>query len=387
MKRVPYGRQQISREDIQAVTKVLEGDWLTQGPLIGKFEEEFARYVGAKYAVALSNGTVALHLASICAGLGHGDILWTSPISFVASANAGLYCGADVDFVDIEPGTANMSVSMLEEKLKTAKNNGKLPKVIIPVHFAGQSCDMEKVGALSKEYGFTVIEDACHASGGTYKGEKVGSCGYSSMAVFSFHPVKIITTGEGGMICTNDAEIYKRLLRLRTHGITRDEAFMEGASEGGWYYEMVELGMNCRITDFQCALGLSQLSRIDQFVARRNELASRYDKELQGLPLSHLDKSDDAYSAYHLYVIRLDLEKCGKTRREVYDALIERGVLANVHYIPIHLQPLYRKMGFKKGDFPNAEKYYEEALTIPLYPSMTDNDFEQVVESLREAVA
>ena len=387
MKRVPYGRQQISREDIEAVVEVLEGDWLTQGPLVNKFEEEFARYCGAKYAVAVSNGTAALHIAALCAGLKPGDILWTSPISFVASANAGLYCGAEVDFVDIDPVTANMSVNLLEEKLADAKRTGKLPKVLIPVHFAGQSCDMEKIDALSKEYGFTVIEDACHASGGSYKGKKVGSCSYSSMSVFSFHPVKIITTGEGGMICTNDEDIYKHLLRLRTHGVTKDENTMEGASEGGWYYELVELGFNYRITDFQCALGLSQLSKIDSFVSTRNELAGRYDKELSGLPLQSMGKISDSYSAYHLYVIRLNLGELKKSRREVYDALIEMGVLVNIHYIPIHLQPLYKRLGFKKGDFPNAEKYYEEALTIPLFPSMTGDDFNHVVKSLREALA
>ncbi|MBI4685896.1 MAG: UDP-4-amino-4,6-dideoxy-N-acetyl-beta-L-altrosamine transaminase [Nitrospirae bacterium] len=383
---IPYGRQSISEADINAVVEVLRSDWLTQGPAIERFEQAVSRYCGVKYAVAVSSGTAALHIACMVAGLSQDDVLLTSPNTFVASANCAFYCGARPDFVDIDPVYYNIDADKLAVKLSAMAEQGRLPKIVLPVHFAGQSCQMEKIHALSREYNFTVIEDACHALGATYKGFRVGSCRFSDMTVFSFHPVKIITTGEGGIILTNNEEYYERLLRLRTHGITRDERFMEGTSEGPWYYQQTELGFNYRMTDLQAALGLSQLDQMDAFITRRRQLAKQYNEALQNLPLILPQEHSDAKSAFHLYVIRLKSDKVKKTRAEGFRMLKEKGIGVNVHYIPVHTQPYYRKLGFSQGDFKEAERYYSEALTLPLYPAMTDENQDYVVSSLREVL-
>jgi UDP-4-amino-4,6-dideoxy-N-acetyl-beta-L-altrosamine transaminase len=386
MIRIPYGRQEINQEDLLAVLAVLQSDWLTQGPVIEQFENAVADYCGAKYAVAVNSATSALHLACLVAGLGPGDILWTSPNTFVASANCGLYCGADVDFVDIDPQTYNMSVDALERKLIQAAKIGKLPKVVIPVHFAGQSCRMGEIRKLADQYNFTVIEDAAHAIGGSYQGKKVGACQFSEMAVFSFHPVKIITTGEGGMILTNRTELYEKLLRLRTHGITRDDRFMAKPADGIWHYQQIELGYNYRMTDIQAALGYSQLKRIDEFVRRRHYLAGRYDQKLKDLPVTLPWQDPETYSAYHLYVIRLHLDQLRKSRKQIFEELRAAGINVNVHYFPVHTQPYYERLGFKNGDFPVAEQYYQRAITIPLYYGLSDEDQDYVVEQLRKVI-
>jgi len=378
---IPYGRQQVDQDDIDAVIEVLKSDWLTQGPGVEKFERAVADHCGAKYGVAVSSGTAALHIASLAAGLSSGDILWTSPNSFVASANAGLYCGAEVDFVDIEIDSGNMSVEKLEEKLLTAEKIGKLPKVLIPVHFAGKPCDMDRIAALSKKYGFIVIEDASHAIGASIKDDRVGSSLYSDMTIFSFHPVKVVTTGEGGMVVTNNKAHYENLIKLRSHGITKNPAEMDNESEGGWYYQQIQLGLNYRLSDMHAALGLSQMAKLDSFVAKRNELAGRYDKLLAGLPLKPLKRDEGLYSAFHLYVVLLDV---GLDRRKLFDSLRAKNIGVMVHYIPIHLQPWYAKLGFKPGDFPASESYYKRALTIPLYPSMSEDEQDYVVKSLKE---
>jgi len=382
---IPYGRQDISEEDIQSVVEVLRSDWLTQGPAVERFEQEVARYCGAKYAVAVSSATAALHIACLAAGLKAGDVLWTSPNTFVASANCGLYCGAQPDFVDIDPRTYNLSVDALEEKLARAES--RLPKVVIPVHFAGQSCDMEAIAGLGKRYGFSVIEDASHAIGGRYRDTRVGSCVFSDMTVFSFHPVKIITTGEGGMVLTNRQELYEKLVRLRSHGITRDPRFMEGESDGPWYYQQIELGFNYRITDIQAGLGSSQMRRLDEFVTRRHYLAERYDTLLQELPLALPWRQPDAYSSFHLYVVRLHHDAIGKTHRQVFEELRQAGIGVNLHYIPVHTQPYYRRLGFKPGDFPHAEQYYREAISLPLYAGLSDSDQDSVVQALKEVLS
>lgn len=384
---IPYGRQDISEEDIQAVVDVLHSDWLTQGPAVERFEQEVARYCGAKYAVAVSSATAALHIACLAAGVKPGDAHWTSPNSFVASANCGLYCGAQPDFVDIDPRTYNLSVDALEEKLARAEKQGRLPKVVIPVHFAGQSCDMEAIAGLGKRYGFSVIEDASHAIGGRYRDTRVGSCAFSDMTVFSFHPVKIITTGEGGMVLTNRQDLYEKLVRLRSHGITRDPRFMEGESDGPWYYQQIELGFNYRITDIQAGLGSSQMKRLDEFVARRLYLAERYDTLLRELPLTLPWRQADAYSSFHLYVVRLHLDAIGKTHRQVFEGLRQEGVGVNLHYIPVHTQPYYRRLGFEPGDFPQAEQYYREAISLPLYAGLSDNEQDRVVQALKEVLS
>jgi len=384
---IPYSRQCINEKDIQAVVEVLKSDWLTQGPVIEKFERAAAEYCGVKYAVAVSSGTAALHIACLAAGLSTDDILWTSPNTFVASSNCALYCSAHPDFVDINPRTYNMDINALEVKLSNAERIGTLPKIVVPVHFAGQSCETERIFSLGQRYGFTIIEDACHAIGGSYKGGKIGSCKFSDMTVFSFHPVKIITTGEGGTVLTNNKDLYQKLILLRTHGITRDTSFMEGESEGDWYYQQIELGMNYRITDIQAALGLSQFRRIDKFVTRRHELAERYNKVLSDLPLTLPWQHPDTYSTFHLYVVRLKLNKLKKTRRIIFDSLHQKGIGVNVHYIPVHTQPYYKNLGFSLGDFPEAERYYNESLTIPLYPAMTDDDQEDVVSILKEVLS
>lgn len=382
---IPYGRQSISPDDIQAVADVLGSDWLTQGPALERFERSVAEYCGTSYAVAVNSATSALHIACLAAGLGPGDILWTSPNTFVASANCALYCGASVDFVDIDPRTYNLSVPRLEEKLEQAAREGKLPKVVVPVHFAGQPCEMAKIAELAKQFNFSVIEDASHAIGGRYLDTRIGSCTFSDLTVFSFHPVKIITTGEGGMVLTNRKDLYEKLVRLRSHGISRDPQLME--AHGPWYYQQLELGFNYRMTDIQAALGFSQLSRLDEFVAQRHVLAERYDRAFADLPLNLPVQRPEAYSAFHLYVVCLQLDRIRKSRRQIFDELREQGILVNVHYIPVHLQPYYERMGFKKGDFPFAEQYYQETITLPLYFSLAFQDQDMVIAAVREALA
>lgn len=380
---IPYGRQDISPADIDAVVAVLRSDFLTQGPAIERFEQAVADYCGAAQAVAVNSATSALHLACLALGLGPGDWLWTSPNTFVASANCALYCGARVDFVDIDPRTYNLSVAALRDKLEQAERAGRLPKIVVPVHFAGQSCAMREIGALATRYGFRVIEDASHAIGGRYQGEPVGNGRYSDITVFSFHPVKIITTGEGGMALTNNPELAETLRRLRTHGITRDPATMTHTPDGPWYYQQIELGFNYRLTDIQAALGYSQLQRLEEFVARRHALADRYDALLADLPVITPWRDPEAWSAFHLYVIRLDEQRAGQSRRAVFEALRQRGIGVNVHYIPVHTQPYYRAMGFAEGDYPEAERYYREAISLPLYPGLTEAEQNFVVERLR----
>jgi UDP-4-amino-4,6-dideoxy-N-acetyl-beta-L-altrosamine transaminase len=376
---IPYGRQSISEADIQAVVDVLRSDFLTQGPAVERFEHVLADYCGVNHAVAVNSATSALHIACLAAGLGPGDTLWTSPITFVASANCALYCGASVDFVDIDPRTYNLSVSALESKLIQARQSGKLPKIVIPVHFAGQPCDMARIAELGREYGFSIIEDASHAIGGKYQGEPVGNCRYSDMTVFSFHPVKIITTGEGGMVVTNRSEIHAKLLRLRSHGITRDPALMEGENHGAWYYQQLELGFNYRMTDMQASLGASQMTRLDEFVARRHELAQQYDALFAGLPMILPWQLPAGYSAFHLYVVRFNSTKI---RRHLFDAMRGANIGVNVHYIPVHTQSYYRKMGFVEGMFPEAERYYGEAISLPMFSELADNQQQRVVETI-----
>lgn len=383
---IPYGRQQIDESDIDAVVAVLRSDWLTQGPAIEAFECAVAQRCDARYAVAVSNATAALHLACLAAGLGPDDWLWTSPNTFVASANCARYCGAKVDFVDIDPVTWDMDVAHLAAKLAHAEKLNRLPKILVPVAFSGQSCDMAAIRSLADAYGVLIIEDASHAIGATYQGRPVGCGDYADMTVFSFHPVKIITSGEGGMLLTNSAELQQRLCRLRSHGISRDPALMSEPSHGPWYYQQLELGFNYRITDIQAALGLSQLSKLDGFLQRRRQLAARYDLLLQELPLCLPGRQAGVESAWHLYVVRLQLARIKRSRREVFDALRTAGIGVNVHYFPVHLQPYYRELGFCPGDFPAAEAYYSEALTLPLHAGMLDSEQDQVIAALREVL-
>jgi UDP-4-amino-4,6-dideoxy-N-acetyl-beta-L-altrosamine transaminase len=381
---IPYGRQSISADDMAAVAAVLGSDWLTQGPTVRQFEQAIADYCGAADAVAVSSGTAALHLACRAVGLGPGDILWTSPNTFVASASCALYCGAAVDFVDIDAKTYNLCADALATKLAEAERCGRLPKVVVPVHFAGQPCGMRRISELAKRYGFRVIEDASHAVGGRYLDQPIGGNQHADLTVFSFHPVKLITTGEGGMVTSNDASLCERLRLLRSHGLTKDPTVLTETDPGGWYYEQVDLGYNYRITDIQAALGLSQLRRLDEFVARRNALAGRYDGLLTGLPLTRPWQHPDGQSARHLYPIHL--HGGAVTRRRVYDRLQSAGIGVQVHYIPVHTQPVYRARGFAPGDFPAAEAYYAGALSLPLYPDLTESDQDRVVEQLREAL-
>ncbi len=383
---LPYGRQSIDEADIAAVIEVLKSDFLTQGPAIPRFEKAVAGWCGAQQGIAMANGTATLHCAAKALGLGHGDLLWTSPITFVASANAGRYCGAKVDFVDVDPGTVLMCPQRLEAKLIQAEKEGTLPKVVVPVHFAGQSCDMPRIHALGQKYGFKIIEDAAHALGGEFEGERIGNCRWSDAASHSFHPVKIVTSGEGGMITTNDDELAWRIALLRTHGITREAGRMVNESHGGWYYEQLELGFNYRMTDLQAALGASQMTRLEAFAQRRREIADLYDRELAGLPLRAPARDPRGISGWHLYMIRLNLKEIRHTRREVFDKLRADGIGVNVHYIPVHLQPDYQKLGFAKGMFPESERYYDEAITLPMFPSMTDEDVIRVRDSLKRAL-
>ncbi len=383
---IPYGRQDITQADIDAVVAVLRSDFLTQGPAVPQFESALAAKCDAAHAVAFNSATSALHAACLALGVGPGDRVWTSPITFVASANCALYCGASVDFVDIDERTWNMSLAALREKLGRAAREGALPKVIIPVHLCGQPCEMAEIEALVRPYGVKLIEDASHAVGARYRGTPVGDCRHSDITVFSFHPVKIITTGEGGLATTQDPTLARRLQLLRSHGITRDAAHMEGESHGAWYYQQIALGFNYRMTDVQAALGSSQLERLEAYVARRHELARAYDEALADLPLTLPWQHPDSYSALHLYVVRLKLGELRRTHREVFDALRERGIGVNVHYIPVHTQPYYRALGLCDGMFPQAERYYAEALSLPMYATLTSEQQAQVVRALREVL-
>jgi UDP-4-amino-4,6-dideoxy-N-acetyl-beta-L-altrosamine transaminase len=383
---IPYGRQDITQEDIEAVTDVLRSDFLTQGPRVPSFEQAVASYVNAKFAIAVNSATSALHISCLALDLGPGDWLWTSPISFVASANCGLYCGARVDFVDIDPDTYNLCPKALEEKLIESKRTDRLPKVLVAVHFSGQSCDMAEIHALSIKYGFRVIEDASHAIGGKYRDSFIGSGLYSDITVFSFHPVKIITTAEGGMAVTNNERLAKKLALLRSHGITRNEDEMTHKSDGSWYYQQIELGYNYRMTELQGALGLSQLNRMSTFVTRRQELAKRYDELLIDLPLTTPLQQPDNYSAFHLYVVRLRLSEIHKTHSMVFHSLRDMGIGVNLHYIPIHTHPYFERLGFKLGDYPQAERYYAEAISLPIYYALTGSQQDIVLRELRRVI-
>jgi len=381
---IPYGKQEITQQDIDAVVDVLKSDFLTQGPQVPLFEESIKKAVNAEYALAVNSATSALHIACLALGVGKGDVVWTTPITFVASANCALYCGADVDFVDIDSETYNLSPKLLEQKLLNArKNDLPLPKVVIPVHLCGQPCEMDKIHALSLEYGFSIIEDASHAIGGKYKDNPIGNCEYSDITIFSFHPVKIVTTAEGGAATTNNKKLASKLELLRSHGVTRSRSLMNSESHGGWYYEQVDLGFNYRMTEMQAALGVSQMSRLHDFVAKRNELAAGYDKLLENLSLVIPFQINDSYSGRHLYVIRLKLDEISSSHKEVFEQLRENGIGVNLHYIPVHTQPYYKKLGFVKGQFPQSENYYQEAISIPLFHTMTTGQQEQVVQALK----
>lgn len=381
-----YGKQNVNEADIKAVVDVLQSDFLTQGPVLEQFEKKVAQYCGVRYAVAVTNATSALHIACRAAGLGEGDILWTSPITFTASANCGRYCGADVDFVDIDAATYNMSVDELAKKLRKAKAEGRLPKVVVPVHLAGQSCDMKRIHELAVKYGFTVLEDASHAIGADYLDTKVGSCAYSDMAVFSFHPVKIITTGEGGMVLTNNEDLYKKLCLYRSHGITRDASLMTHEADGPWYYQQIDLGYNYRMTELQAALGFSQMDRLDDFVARRRYLVDRYNELLQDLPVVTPHVLEGANPSWHLYMVRVDFSRAKLDKVQLFGEMKKRGIVLNLHYIPVHTQPYYQELGFKQGDFPQSEKYYEEIFTLPLYYGLTNEQQDDVVAALRDCL-
>ena len=383
---IPYGRQEITRADIDAVVAVLQSEFLTQGPVVPRFERAVASYCGASHALAVNSATSALHIACLAMGLGPGDWLWTSPITFLASANCGLYCGAKVDFVDIDPRTYNLCPLALERKLLVAEREGRTPKVVVAVHFGGQPCDMQAIHALAQRFGFKVIEDASHAIGGRYKGEPVGNCRYSDVTVFSFHPVKIITSAEGGMALTNSAELAHRMALFRSHGMTRDPAQMTHVPDGPWYYQQVELGFNYRMTELQAALGESQMKRLDPYVARRHDLARRYDALLADLPVTTPWQHPDAFSGLHLYVVRVQGEQT-RERRYVFDFMRKAGIGVNVHYIPVHTQPYYQAMGFGVGDFPEAERYYAEAISLPMYSSLTEEQQDLVVSALSNGLS
>jgi UDP-4-amino-4,6-dideoxy-N-acetyl-beta-L-altrosamine transaminase len=382
---IPYGRQDITQTDIDAVVDVLRSDFLTQGPVVPRFERACADYCGAAHAVAVNSATSGLHIACLALGLKPGDRVWTSPITFVASANCARYCGATVDFVDIDQRTFNMCPRALEAKLASAEKAGCLPRIVIPVHMSGQPCDMAAIHALGQKYGFRIIEDASHAIGSTYRKVPTGSCRYSDIVVFSFHPVKIITTAEGGMTLTNDKSLAERMTLLRSHGVTRDQALMTREADGPWYYQQIDLGFNYRMSELQAALGLSQLTRLDAYVARRHEVARRYDESLSGLPLVAPWQDPQGYSALHLYIVRLPATFT-VSRRAVFEKLRAAGIGVNVHYIPVHTQPYYAGMGFKPGDFPQAEAYYEEAISLPIFPTMTEEQQDAVVAAIAKAI-
>jgi UDP-4-amino-4,6-dideoxy-N-acetyl-beta-L-altrosamine transaminase len=383
---IPYGKQDINQADIDSVINVLHSDFLTQGPQVPLFEKVITEYCDAEYGVAVNSATSALHIACLALGLGEGDYLWTSSNTFVASANCGLYCGAKVDFSDINPLTYNLSSEELEKKLIQAKKDNKLPKIVIAVHFSGQSCDMKKIYSLSQEYDFKIIEDASHAIGGRYLGRPIGGCQYSDITVFSFHPVKIITTAEGGLATTNDKELLRRMQLFRSHGITRDPESMTKETEGGWYYQQVFLGFNYRMTELQAALGVSQMKRLDEFITLRHQHQIRYDELLKDLPVIVPYQSPDSYSALHLYPIQIKLDKIKKTRHGVFQALRDNDIGVNIHYIPVHTQPYYEKMGFKKGDYPNTESYYESTISIPMFQGLTIEMQDRVVNVLKQVL-
>ena len=384
---IPYGRQEITEADIAEVEKVLRSDFLTQGPTVPRFEESVTNYCGASHAIAVNSATSALHIACLALDLGPGDRLWTSPNTFVASANCGRYCGADIDFVDIDPKTYNISVNALSEKLIQAEKSGNLPKILVPVHFAGQPCDMPAIHNLSNRSGFKIIEDASHAIGASYNQIKVGSCTHSDITVFSFHPVKIITTAEGGMALTNDKDIADRILRLRTHGITNDKKKMKQRSEDEiWNYQQIDLGYNYRMNDIQAALGLSQIKRLDQYIERRHQIAKYYDAELKNLSLTTPWQSPTIYSSYHLYPILIKVSSDTKTQKQVYDELRENNIEVNLHYTPVHRHPYYEKLGFKKNDFPIAEKFHQEVISIPMYAILQDEHQDHVIKTLKKVM-
>lgn len=385
-KMIPYGKQSISKSDIKAVNEVLNSDFITQGPKVPEFENKVKAIVGSKFAFAMNSATSSLHIACLALGLKKGDYLWTSSNSFVASANCGIYCGAKVDFVDIDPISFNMDMNILKKKLEEAKKNNCLPKVVIPVHMAGQSCDMKNLKKLSQRYKFKIIEDASHGIGSKYKNNYVGSCEYSDITVFSFHPVKIITTGEGGIATTNDKKLAKKLNILRTHGITKDNKEMLNDSHGPWYFEQLELGFNYRMTDIHASLGLNQMKRLKSFVTKRNALAKNYNILLKDLPLNIPIQSKDCLSSFHLYIVRLNLEKINANKKEVFNFLRKKGIGVNVHYIPIHYHPFYQNLNFKKGYLPETEKYYEEALSLPIFPDLKLKDQKYIVNCLKEAL-
>lgn len=384
---IPYGKQDINQADIDAVLEVLKSDFLTQGPMVPRFEQSVAKHVGAKHALAVNSATSALHIACLALGLGEDDWLWTTPVTFVASANCGLYCGAKVNFVDIDPQTYNLCPIALKKKLEQAKHDCCLPKVVVAVHLCGQPCNMEAIGALAREYGFKVIEDASHAIGGKYQGGFIGNCRFSDITVFSFHPVKIVTTAEGGMAVTNDAQLAEKMNLLRSHGITRDPALMTHEPDGPWYYQQVDLGFNYRMTELQAALGVSQVERLDTFVARRHELAERYTQLLADFPIMLPWQHPDSYSGLHLYVIRLKLDSISSTHREVFESLRSQGIGVNMHYIPVHTQPYYEAMGFEPESFPQSVAYYREAISLPMFQGLTDDQQDDVVAALRKALA
>ncbi|WP_409306250.1 UDP-4-amino-4,6-dideoxy-N-acetyl-beta-L-altrosamine transaminase [Pectobacterium sp. B1J-3] len=385
---IPYGRQDINQADIDEVISVLKSDFLTQGPYVPAFEKRVADYCEVKHALAVNSATSALHIACLALGLSKGDWLWTTPITFVASSNCALYCGASVDFIDVDPETYNIDIDKLAEKLAVAEKERRLPKVVVPVHLCGLSCDVKRIQQLAKQYNFKIIEDASHAIGGHYLERPVGSCQYSDITVFSFHPVKIITTAEGGMVLTNDGRLADKMALLRSHGITRDAEKMTHEPDGSWYYQQIDLGFNYRMTELQAALGVSQMDRLDKFVAKRHHIAKKYDKLLANLPVYtpqyHTEK---AYSGLHLYVIRLNLELITTTHKAVFDYLRANGIGVNLHYIPVHTQPYYQNMGFKQGDFPEAERYYREAISLPMFPTLTEEDQLHVVNVLSQALA
>ena len=383
---IPYGRQDIRQEDVDAVVSALTSDFLTQGPVVPRFEQAVSEYCGVVHALAVNSATSALHIACLALDLGPGDWLWTSPITFVASANCALYCGAQVDFVDIDPQTYNLCPVALERKLIDAQQTGKLPKVVVAVHLCGQPCDMAAIGALANRFGFKIVEDASHAIGGRYKDEPIGNCRYSDITVFSFHPVKIITTAEGGMALTKDAALAKRMALLRSHGITRDAAQMTHEPDGPWYYQQIDLGFNYRMTDLQAALGVSQMERLDTYVSARHALAARYDELLRDLPVTRPWQHPDGYSGLHLYVIRLRLDRLTASHRMVFEGLRERNIGVNLHYIPVHTQPFYQRMGFRAGQFPQAESYYSEAISLPMFSQLTHTQQDAVVSALAEVL-
>ena len=384
---IPYGRQEITQADIDSVVEVLRSDFLTQGPKVPAFELALSIYCGAKFAVAVNSATSALHIACLALGLGKGDLLWTTPITFVASANCALYCDAEVNFVDIDPRTFNLCPVALEAKLRDAQQKGRLPKIVLVVHLCGQPCDMKAIHFLSQKFGFRVIEDASHAIGARYQNQPVGDCRYSDITVFSFHPVKIITTAEGGMAVTNHPELARTMELLRSHGITREPMEMTHESDGSWYYQQIKLGFNYRMTELQAALGLSQIQRLDAYVQQRQILAVRYNQLLEGVPIFLPWQHADAYSAFHLYVVRIDFSRTSKTHRQVFEGMRAKGVGVNLHYIPVHTQPYYREKGFSNVHFPNAERYYAEALSIPLYATLTEQQQDEVVSALREVLS